>query len=247
LIFADLLKDYEYWGFCDVDMMFGDIGKLFNSGLLDKIDVFTAHNLHIVGHFTILRNTEIVNNSGFGISGWQDLCLRSTNQMVDELPFSTALSKNGSLRWFRVDTLASELDKSFSHFGITFTNSGEIAYLDPSVPALVEWRNGSIYYLDVRGVAAEALYVHFMGLKHWWHWCLSGFQLGSINSHRFSRIGYGGPDSAQMLLRSPWTQIYIIQRHILSAKMLAGRALRRMLPINAFLFLRRSIFGRGRY
>src|ERR1700733_4368230 len=211
LIFADLLKDYQFWGFCDVDMMFGDIGKLFNSGFLEKIDVFTSHNSHVVGHFTVLRNTEAVNRSGFGIFGWQDLCLRSTTQMVDELPFSVALSKNASLRWLKVDTLPSELEKRFSRFGITFTHSGEIAYLEPSVPALVEWREGRVYYSDVRGAASEALYVHFMGLKHWWHWCLSDRNLGS---HRFSRIGYGGPDSAQALLRSPWQQIYIIQTYL---------------------------------
>jgi hypothetical protein len=27
--FSDLIANYEFWGFCDVDMMFGDLNRLF--------------------------------------------------------------------------------------------------------------------------------------------------------------------------------------------------------------------------
>lgn len=54
LIFEDYIKEYEYWGHCDCDLIFGNLEKillpLLNQNLYDKL--FAA------GHLTIYRNTE---------------------------------------------------------------------------------------------------------------------------------------------------------------------------------------------
>ncbi len=55
-IFQDYLKDYDYWGFCDFDMLFGDILNFVKKYQLQKYDKFLT-----LGHFSLIRNTEEVN------------------------------------------------------------------------------------------------------------------------------------------------------------------------------------------
>lgn len=55
-IFDDYLKDYDFWGHCDVDLIFGDIRHFITDQVLDEYDRF-----EVDGPFTIYRNTSEVN------------------------------------------------------------------------------------------------------------------------------------------------------------------------------------------
>ena len=56
-IFQSYLIDYDYWGFCDIDLIWGDIRKFYNEDLLGKYDKIGNQ-----GHATIFRNNKLVNN-----------------------------------------------------------------------------------------------------------------------------------------------------------------------------------------
>lgn len=49
-IFEDLISEYEYWGHCDLDLIFGDISKYLPSEKYDKI----SH----LGHLCLYKNTK---------------------------------------------------------------------------------------------------------------------------------------------------------------------------------------------
>lgn len=50
------IKDYDFWGYCDCDLIFGNIRKFITDEILDKNDrIFTR------GHLSIFRNIESVN------------------------------------------------------------------------------------------------------------------------------------------------------------------------------------------
>lgn len=243
LAFEDFLRGYDFWGFCDVDMVFGDLSKLLTPDFLDEVDVFSAHDRQLVGHFTIIRNNERMNRLGFEMEGWQAACLSPSNAMVDEKHFSRAVEKAADIEWVRARPLAAELDTGFCRFGITFGFRGEVAWLDSGEAGLAEVREKQVIYADARR-RAEILYVHFMGLKHWWHWL--SYRPGGKNP-RFSRIGYGGPKMPQALLRFPWRQIWSLEMLMVRSKSRFGGLLRKMLPMAAFLSVRRLILGRSRY
>jgi len=247
LCFSDYLQEFEFWGFCDIDLMFGDLQKLLDPRLLDQLDVFTAHDMQIAGHFTILRNNDLVNRVGFEIEDWQAKCLNPQTMLMEELLFSKALRAHPEIRLESPDSLAAELKRPFCRFGITFGFAGEVAHLESGLPALVVWQNGTVLYSDTAGSKTEVLYVHFMGLKRWWHWLSFGQRQEARESHRFSQVGYGGPVSATGLARFPWKQIYALQTQLQRSKSLLGGLSRRLLPGQAFLRFRRLIFGRGRY
>ncbi len=55
-IFKSECEGYDYWGYCDVDTLIGDI-----PGWLEKVDYQKYDRIGRAGHFTIYRNTPEVN------------------------------------------------------------------------------------------------------------------------------------------------------------------------------------------
>ena len=56
LLFADELRGYDFWGYCDADMLWGDLSKYVTDSLLDSHDKLFTH-----GHFTLYRNCPATN------------------------------------------------------------------------------------------------------------------------------------------------------------------------------------------
>lgn len=57
-IFSEYLKNFDFWGHCDLDVIFGNLRKYLPDTLLDKYD-----KLYKFGHFSIYKNNKEVNNS----------------------------------------------------------------------------------------------------------------------------------------------------------------------------------------
>lgn len=55
-ILEEEISQYDFWGYCDVDLIFGDLKKFINNELLQKYD-----KLYTLGHFTLYRNDKKVN------------------------------------------------------------------------------------------------------------------------------------------------------------------------------------------
>lgn len=57
IIFAEELQEYCFWGHCDLDQYFGKISRFITDEILDQYDKILC-----LGHFTLFRNTEFINN-----------------------------------------------------------------------------------------------------------------------------------------------------------------------------------------
>lgn len=55
-IFSDYIEKFDFWGYCDVDLIFGDIRKFLTDEVLDKHDKVLE-----LGHISLFRNTENIN------------------------------------------------------------------------------------------------------------------------------------------------------------------------------------------
>lgn len=60
LLFRDYIQGYDFWGHCDVDMIFGDIRHFFTEERLEKFD-----RLGLDGPLSVYRNTDSVNRIFF--------------------------------------------------------------------------------------------------------------------------------------------------------------------------------------
>lgn len=55
-IFKEELKKYDFWGYCDIDLAWGDIRKFITEDLLNKYE-----KIGFQGHSTLYKNTKEVN------------------------------------------------------------------------------------------------------------------------------------------------------------------------------------------
>jgi hypothetical protein len=62
IIFEDYLKTYDFWGYCDLDIILGKISHFITEDILATYDVITASEIQLVGHFTLFRNNDTVIN-----------------------------------------------------------------------------------------------------------------------------------------------------------------------------------------
>ena len=58
LLFAEYLEAAEFWGFCDLDVLWGDLSSWLSGAVLDEYDLITADARRVSGPFTILRNEQ---------------------------------------------------------------------------------------------------------------------------------------------------------------------------------------------
>lgn len=242
LAFQDLLKSYEFWGYCDIDMMFGNIDKILDDNYLEGIDVFSAHSEQFVGHCTFLRNRTELNCLGFEIPNVEFLLKRPFTSAADEERFSNVLEKHPEIRWVRPDVLDEELKKPFCRHAITFSFGGILSGSTKIRDPVVTWKSGKLEMSWDADKKREILYVHFMGTKHPWHWPRGvKNQHEIIKNHVFSKIGYGRltkPEDLKMLKNR---SLYLWQCILLRIKNISGSVLKKILTPQAVRKLRRVV------
>lgn len=90
-IHEDLLTGYEFWGFADVDVVWGNIRSFYSDTLLAKYNVFSTGCDRISGHFCLIKNTVRYTTLCFKINHWKSKLLASQNYALDEVDFSNVL------------------------------------------------------------------------------------------------------------------------------------------------------------
>jgi hypothetical protein len=57
LIFKNIVDKYDYWGYCDIDLIFGNLNLFLKESLKDTPDLIYSR-----GHFTLYKNSFEINN-----------------------------------------------------------------------------------------------------------------------------------------------------------------------------------------
>lgn len=84
LAFEDYLKEYDFWGHCDMDLIFGDLRKYLTEDILEGHD-----RIGMQGQCSIYRNTERMNTAfknmpRMGCIDWHDVYSKPQNFAYDE-------------------------------------------------------------------------------------------------------------------------------------------------------------------
>ncbi len=88
-LFAEDIKEYDFWGFCDIDLIFGNLEKYLTQEVLRNHDKLFMH-----GHFCLLRNNPAMNR----------LFLNKYPNIVDfnyisRTNYSCHFDENGTIAW----------------------------------------------------------------------------------------------------------------------------------------------------
>jgi hypothetical protein len=155
-IFRDYLAGYRYWGNCDMDVLFGDLGKFITPGLLASYKKLFSR-----GHLTIYHNEPSINAA------------YRNSTSIDHKKILTSPEVYLFDEWSGIHRIFEELQIGQYNAEIM----GDIKVLSSRIectnirnykPQVFVWQNGDVrqYYIDGGGLAAtELAYIHFQKRK----------------------------------------------------------------------------------
>ena len=158
LIFEKELKEYDYWGFCDTDVLLGDIYQFLEEHSFFEND-YARYGL--LGHLQIFKNSQEVNHvfmSGQGLNyrlDYHNVFTNEQNFIFDEADGIQVLFEKSGFDQLQ-DKFFDDID--ISHF--SFREYGEV---EPKRYYFWSEKNGleSIEIKDKKLVVKHPLYAHF--------------------------------------------------------------------------------------
>jgi hypothetical protein len=86
-VHADMLQGYDFIGFGDLDVIYGDVRSFYDDKLLTDYDLISSHAERISGHLCLMRNREDVVTAFRQVRGWKAAFRRADNAAFDERAF----------------------------------------------------------------------------------------------------------------------------------------------------------------
>ena len=93
IVFDEYLKDYEYWGHCDLDIIWGDIKKFLGMNYIWDYDIISADCRRLCGPFCLFKNNEKTNLIYKKIDNYIDGLNNESPCILDELEFKPVSEK----------------------------------------------------------------------------------------------------------------------------------------------------------
>lgn len=165
VVHDDLITGYDYWGYGDIDLIYGDIRSIYNGYVLSH-DVISSHANITAGHLTLIKNTEKMNLAFKKVRGWKGLLSRRDHRGFDEYQWSHLFKRGLGTRWLQLKQRIRSPDLQVNGYFVEqfTTDLFPLPWIDGSrnYPRKWYWKDGK---LTAEGAGSrEFLYVHF---THW--------------------------------------------------------------------------------
>lgn len=167
-IFEEDIKAFDYWGFCDMDVIWGDLNQFLTEDILRSYD-----KIYNIGHLTVFKNTE-ENNRRFmlplnGKVVYKEAFKKSREWIFDE-------GYKESINNIFIDYKFSMLEKTdcadiytkSSNFRLVTFKNGIEKVIEDNKKGVFLWRNGKLefYYNESDGLnLKEFAYIHMQKRK----------------------------------------------------------------------------------
>jgi len=160
VIFQEFISDYDYWGCCDFDLIFGDI-----QGMCDRYDLYRYDRFLGLGHLSLFRNTPEVNNRYLCDGGLVNYITAFTTPKAsafDEVPGLTRIYIKNNFPIF--------LKRIFADIAIVYHRFRVVDVYPYDTPPknyryqVFYWENGKVFrafYSNGKLQTEEYMYVHF--------------------------------------------------------------------------------------
>lgn len=147
-IFRREILDYDFWGYCDVDIIWGDIRKFITNEKLQNFEIISSRKENTSGHFTVFKNINKVNSFYCKIPNYNNLLEHPLLQRLDEDVLTRELKRQGGLKISWNITLLNHDKQQRAH---------QEYYLDKW-----RWQDGKL--ID-NITQEEVMYLHFINWK----------------------------------------------------------------------------------
>ena len=163
-VFQDLIKDFDFWGYCDIDLIFGDIRSFMSAEILEQYDVISVLPEYLSGAFALFKNTKQVNSLFEQSIDYREILTNDQYQGFDECgELCFELMEGASL-----ESLPAKIE-SMTHLLKLKLNDQVRTHFDHYIiEGLVEnlkWERGTLTYAE----KYEVLLYHLIWYKAYAH------------------------------------------------------------------------------
>lgn len=95
-VFEDYLVNYDYWGYGDLDVLYGNLFPFIMPYMREEIDVISNRREIIAGSLAFFRNTKPMVMLAQEIPEWRERLQNPENQNLDETANSDVIWKGGN-------------------------------------------------------------------------------------------------------------------------------------------------------
>lgn len=180
------IKGYDFWGFSDIDLIYGDLRQYYTTERLNKYDLYSTHSRRVSGHFCIMRNTKKMREAFKLIKNWQARLSDNTHHALDEGAFSRIFirHKNLSTPLFNLLSKLNPWRRNSEFIEAFSTPNAGVPWVDKSFrfPEAWTWTSGKLTN-NLTGERGYP-YFHFFGWKKdkWKNDAIFQAVKGQINS-----------------------------------------------------------------
>jgi hypothetical protein len=153
-ICSEYIKDYDFWGHCDFDMVFGDLRNFFTADILNVYDKILN-----LGHLSLYRNTYECNNryklNGSLVGDYKKIFTTDKGYAFDEVRGIYQIYKTNNFPVFDKRIFA-DISAIYKRFRLALN---DINYKDQ----IFSFEEGKVYreyYLDNKYNKEEFVYLH---------------------------------------------------------------------------------------
>lgn len=182
-IHKEEFRDYDFYGWCDLDLVFGNIREFYTHEILSTYNVLSTHDDRISGHFVLFRNIEKNRKMFEKIYRWKEALLNLEFVGIDEWGLTraytdTIIDKINDKFKLNIKNKFTDYLKYRKTKGLYFKEQ----YTTPFIPK--PWLDGTMnsaqpnewYYnqgeiTNSRDKGRKFIYLHFMNFKssQWRH------------------------------------------------------------------------------
>ena len=160
-IFFDYVKEYDFWAYCDVDIIFGNIRAFMTEELLGEYDLFSARHDYLTGCFALYRNNPFTRELFKQSKDYRKVFTEPRNFYFDETNFAFEKFEKG-LHYSEIKTEV----ESMTHVVRRLQEEGKLkAYFEFQIvegfAGNMLWDKGQLIY---RG-EYEAMLYHLVRFK----------------------------------------------------------------------------------
>ena len=160
LIFPEIVGDSDFWGYCETDLILGDLRRFFTEEILSQHD-----KIYFLGHLTLYRNSDAVNRlplleHEYPVATWRQAFSTPYNYHFIEDAMRWIPKYAGLKCYYEIEFG----DISFNHYRFIMARGRE----SRAAPQVYRWNDGRLSRIYLWGGVEheeECSYVHLQKRK----------------------------------------------------------------------------------
>ncbi len=170
-VFEDYLKDYDFWGYCDTDLIWGNIQKFITADILNNYD-----KIGVLGHCTLFRNTKDCNTAFMNKnvdSRYETVCTNDKGFSFDE-EFNNSINniyERMGKKIYSTLNIGNIYTKSNYFKLVRYDFEHNVYIKENRKNSFFLWDNGNLFrYTKTKGILLkeEFLYIHLQSRQMKW-------------------------------------------------------------------------------